>query len=80
MISFTLYLSVTSLDQVTDAVTNHMVTHNLQKHPIVKMEIVKGLPHSDYGQTVVVHYDETKDSTDFPVYELKYKNKVLMGE
>lgn len=76
---FTLYLSVTSLDEIADRVASYMTTHNLQNHPIVRMEIDSGLPHNDYGQTVIVYYESEQDGTQFPAYETKYKNKALVG-
>ena len=76
---FTLYLSVTSLDEIATGVATYMTKHNLQKHPIVRIEINSGLPHNDYGQTIIVHYDSEQDGTQFPTYETRYKNKALVS-
>ena len=76
---FTLYLSVTSLDEIADRVASYMTSHDLQNHPIIRMEIDSGLPHCDYEQTVTVYYNPEQDGTQFPAYETRYKNKALAG-
>ena len=80
----TLYASVTGLKQLREYIDTVFSNpenelYALRTKEVSGINISAGLPHLDYGQTVVITFRHDRDASDFPAYKELFSDTLILG-